>query len=48
MKFNFKNKHIIVTGCNGNLGKQIVKKFISLEAKVTGLDLYDKSIINST
>ena len=38
---NFKNKKILVTGASGGIGREIVKKFISLEGKVvaTGTNL---------
>jgi len=38
---NFKNKKILVTGASGGIGKEIVKKFISLEGTVvaTGTNL---------
>ena len=31
---NFKNKKILVTGATGGIGRDIVKKFISLEGNV--------------
>ena len=31
---NFKNKNIIVTGATGGIGREIVKKFISLDGNV--------------
>ena len=31
---NFKNKKILVTGATGGIGREIVKKFISLEGNV--------------
>ena len=38
---NFKNKKILVTGATGGIGREIVKKFISLEGSVlaTGTNL---------
>ena len=38
---NFKNKKILVTGASGGIGREIVKKFISLEGTVvaTGTNL---------
>ena len=38
---NFKNKKILVTGATGGIGREIVKKFISLEGNViaTGTNL---------
>ena len=31
---NFKNKKILVTGATGGIGREIVKKFVSLEGEV--------------
>ena len=31
---NFKNKKILVTGATGGIGREIVKKFISLDGNV--------------
>ena len=31
---NFKNKKILITGASGGIGKELVKKFISLEGNV--------------
>ena len=31
---NFKNKKIVITGATGGIGRDIVKKFVSLEASV--------------
>ncbi len=38
---NFKNKKILVTGASGGIGREIVKKFISLDGTVvaTGTNL---------
>ncbi len=38
---NFKNKKILVTGASGGIGREVVKKFISLDGKVvaTGTNL---------
>ena len=33
---NFKNKNILVTGASGGIGKEIVKKFVSLGGNVLG------------
>ena len=51
---NFKNKKILVTGATGGIGREIVKKFISLEGNVlaTGtnlekLDLLKKDFPNT-
>jgi len=35
----FKNKVIIVTGCNGQLGSAICKMFLKLNSKVFGIDI---------
>ncbi len=31
---NFKNKNILITGASGGIGKELIKKFISLEGNV--------------
>ena len=31
---NFKNKKILITGATGGIGNDLVKKFISLDAKI--------------
>ena len=31
--FNFKNKIVLITGCNGQIGKKISELFLSLGAK---------------
>ena len=33
---NFKNKNVLITGASGGIGGELVKKFVSLEAKVPG------------
>ena len=33
---NFKNKNILITGGSGGIGKELVKKFVSLGGKVLG------------
>ena len=50
---NFKNKNILVTGASGGIGKEIVKKFVSLGGNVLGtgtktekLDLLKKQYPN--
>ena len=35
----FRNKVVLVTGCNGQLGKAICKMFVKLNSKVFGLDV---------
>ena len=41
---NFKNKIILVTGCNGFIGKAIINTFLKFGAKVIGTDFKkDKS-----
>ena len=46
MNIDFKNKVILITGCEGFLGKEITKNLISLGAIVVGLDISKKSKIN--
>ena len=33
---NFKNKNILITGASGGIGKELVKKFVSLGGNVFG------------
>ena len=33
---NFKNKNVLITGASGGIGRELVKKFVSLEANVLG------------
>ena len=33
---NFKNKNILITGASGGIGKELVKKFVSLDGNVLG------------
>ena len=40
--FNFKNKIVILTGCNGQLGSKISKMFTSNGAKIYGIDKVKK------
>ena len=40
---NLKNKICIVTGCNGYVGKTIVKKLYALGVKVIGTDIIQKN-----
>ncbi len=42
--FNFKNKIVLITGCNGQIGKKVSELFLNLGAKVYGLDLYNNKI----
>ena len=44
--FNFKNKIVLITGCNGQIGKKISELFLSLGAKVYGFDLNNAKIHN--
>lgn len=37
--FNLKNRTVLVSGCNGYIGKSICKSFIKLGAKVIGTDI---------
>ncbi len=41
--FNFENKIVLVTGCNGQLGMSIVNLFIRLNSKVYGIDKIGKN-----
>jgi len=50
---NFKNKNILITGASGGIGKELVKKFVSLGGNVLGsgtkiekLDLLKKQYPN--
>lgn len=36
--FNFKKKVVLITGSSGQVGSKIVKLYVSLGAKVYGLD----------
>ena len=38
---NLKNKIVLVSGCNGHIGKSICNSFIKLGAKVIGIDIKD-------
>ena len=40
---NLKNKNILITGCNGYVGKAIVKKLANLGANVIGTDIMQHS-----
>tara|TARA_Y100000294_G_scaffold169045_1_gene179768 strand:+ start:3916 stop:4071 length:156 start_codon:yes stop_codon:yes gene_type:complete len=40
--FNFRNKIILITGCNGQVGTSLVNLYISLGSKVYGLDFIGK------
>ena len=42
----FRNKVILITGCNGQLGKAICKMFIKLNSKVFGLDMTANKFMN--
>ena len=44
---NFKNKKIIITGASGGIGKEIVKKFVSLEADIvaTGTNIENLNLL---
>ena len=45
MKFNFKNKIILITGGEGGIGKSICSKFIQLGAKII-VTTTNKKLIN--
>ena len=47
---NFKNKKIIVTGATGGIGREIVKKFISLDGNVvaTGTNIEKLDLLKKT
>ena len=36
--FNFKNKIVFISGCNGQIGKSLVDLYLQLGAKVYGVD----------
>jgi|OM-RGC.v1.010307686 NAD(P)-dependent dehydrogenase (short-subunit alcohol dehydrogenase family) len=36
--FNFKNKVVFISGCNGQIGQSLVNLFLKLNAKVYGVD----------
>ena len=40
--FNFKNKVVLITGCNGQIGTSIVDFFIDSQSKVYGIDIIKK------
>lgn len=37
--FNFKNKVVLITGCNGQIGQTIVNLFLELDSNVYGVDI---------
>ena len=37
--FNFNNKIVLITGCSGQIGREITRLYLSLGAKVYGFDL---------
>jgi 3-oxoacyl-[acyl-carrier protein] reductase len=37
--FNFKNKVVLITGCNGQVGQVIINLFLRLDANVYGIDI---------
>ena len=37
--FNFKNKVVLITGCNGQVGQAILNLFLRLDANVYGIDI---------
>ena len=42
--FNYKNKVVLITGCNGQVGQSLVKLFLNLDAKVYGIDQKENSV----
>ena len=42
--FNFKNKVVFISGCNGQIGKSLVDLFLKLNAKVYGIDNRETNI----
>jgi len=42
--FNYKNKVVLITGCNGQIGQSLVDLFLNLNAKVYGVDLKKSNI----
>lgn len=40
--FDFKNKVVLITGCNGQIGNDIVNLFLDLKSKVYGIDKVGK------
>tara|TARA_B100000767_G_scaffold272210_1_gene299418 strand:+ start:1312 stop:2070 length:759 start_codon:yes stop_codon:yes gene_type:complete len=45
---NYKNKKVVITGCNGQLGKFMCKLFIDLGCKVYGIDKTNNKFLKST
>ena len=45
MNISFKNKVVILTGCNGYLGKSIVNSLIKSEPEILGLDILIEKLI---
>ena len=43
--FNFKNKIILITGCNGQVGQALCNLYSDLKAKVYAVDLHQKCLI---
>ncbi len=43
--FNFKNKVILITGCNGQVGRELCNLYCNLDAKVYGIDIQKKSSV---
>jgi NAD(P)-dependent dehydrogenase (short-subunit alcohol dehydrogenase family) len=42
MSITYTDKIVVITGCNGQIGRQISKQYLELGAKVVGLDLLPK------
>ena len=45
--FNFDNNIILLTGCNGQLGREISRMFLQNNAKVYGIDIVGKNLIKN-
>ena len=45
--FNFKNKIVLITGCNGQVGLSLCNLFKDLNANVYGLDVHKKSSLST-
>ena len=43
--FNFKNKVILITGCNGQVGRALCNLYCDLDAKVYGVDFHQNRFV---